>query len=68
LATVDLTLLMRQTQRLVADVADMRDKMTVDGAILVRIEAGQRVLESRIDRLINRVRALEGPGLPQPSL
>jgi hypothetical protein len=67
LPAVDLTLLMRQTQRLVADVADMRDTMMVNGAILLRLEAGQRVLESRFDRLVNRVRALEEDPGPPPS-
>jgi len=57
--TVTLAFLARQLRRLMDDVADMRDQMTVQTAILLRLETGQRSLESRLDRLTNRVRASE---------
>jgi hypothetical protein len=69
-----LSFIARQLERVLVEQADMHDQVTVQTAILSRLEGSMttvvtelRALISRHDRLANRVRALED-AQPPPSV
>jgi hypothetical protein len=47
----DLQLLLRQNERIMNDVAALRDDMRVLTAIVLRLEGGQSALASMVDRI-----------------
>jgi hypothetical protein len=68
---ITLDLIARKLDRVLTEQADMRDQMTVQTAILMRLEASVHALEievralrGRLGRLGNRVRALENAAPP----
>jgi hypothetical protein len=65
----DLTFITRQFDRLIADVASLRDDMSVMTAIVLRLDGSQsalltelRAVHTQIGRMNDRVRKLENSG------
>jgi hypothetical protein len=63
---VDLNFIARQLERLISDIAMMRDELRVQGAIIMRLDSGQsamltelRATRDQISRMNDRVRKLE---------